>query len=158
MKPASIHELKIDLGHKDQKELIAICLRMAKYKKENKELLTYLLRDSDNESHYVGKLKEEISGQYQEMNTSSTYVAKKSLRKILRYMDRFVKYSGNKESEIELRIHYCKELKSSKIRINQSVLISNIYNRQIERIQKRLLEIHEDLRFDFEDDMRVSDL
>ena len=158
MKPASIHELKIDLAHKDQKELIAICLRMAKYKKENKELLTYLLRDSDNEAHYVSKLKEEISDQYQGMNTSSTYVAKKSLRKILRYMDRFIKYSGNKESEIELRIHYCTELKNSNVRVNQSVLISNIYNRQIDRIQKRLSEIHEDLRFDFEDDMRSADL
>ena len=158
MKPASIHELKTDLGHLNQKELIAICLRMAKYKKENKELLSYLLREADNEAHYVQKLKEEITNQFEGVNVSSTYITKKSLRKILRYLDRFIKYSGNKESEIDLRIHYCTELKNSGVRIDRSVLISNIYNRQMERIQKRLAEIHEDLRFDFEEEIRENQL
>ena len=158
VKPASIHELKTDLTYLEKEEIIAICVRLAKYKKENKELLNYILRESENEDAYISALKQEISEQFASMNTSSVYLAKKSLRKVLRYVDRFVKYSGKKETEIELRIHYCLELKNSGIPISRSVLIQNIYNRQIEKIQKCLELIHEDLRYDFVQIMRDEEL
>lgn len=158
MKPASIHELKADLQHLHKDDVIKVCLRLAKYKKENKELLNYLLRESENEQGYINGLKEEISEQFGAINTSSTYLAKKGLRKILRYADRFIKYSGLKETEIEIRIHYCMEMKSSGIPIYKSLLITNIYNRQVEKIRKRLDEIHEDLRYDFVQMMRENDL
>ena len=158
MKPATIHELSKDLENRTNTELIALVLRMAKFKKENKELLTYLLRQSDNETLYVEQLKQEISSQFLLINTSSTYFAKKGLRKVLRYMDRFVRYSGNKESEVDLRIHYCIELKNSDVRMDRSVLITNLYNRQIDKSTKGIAVLHEDLRFDFLQTMKASDL
>ena len=158
MKPASINELGKDLKDQTPENLIELCLKLAKFKKENKELLTYLLRQSDNEVLYTENLKQEISSQFGSINTSNTYYAKKGLRKVLRYTDRFIKYSGNKETEIEVRIHYCMKLKQSDIRMERSVLIGNLYNRQIEKIRKRIDELHEDLQYDFLQLMRENDL
>ena len=53
-------------------------------KKENKELLTYLLFYGTDEVSYIEKVKEEIQLQFQEINTSTYYFIKKSVRKILR--------------------------------------------------------------------------
>ena len=158
MKPATIHELSKDLENRTNEDLIVLVLRMAKFKKENKELLTYLLRQSDNEARYIEQLKQEISSQFLLINTSSIYFAKKGLRKVLRYMDRFIRYSGNKETEVELRIHYCIELKNSDIKMDRSILIINLYNRQIDKIRKGIAVLHEDLRFDFLQTMKESDL
>ncbi len=53
MKAASIQELKQELQHTSLKEITELCLRLARFKKENKELLTYLLFEaSDAESLY----------------------------------------------------------------------------------------------------------
>jgi len=42
MHPASVKEIKTGLEQLTHKELVAACLRLAKFKKENKELLSYL--------------------------------------------------------------------------------------------------------------------
>jgi hypothetical protein len=52
MKAASIHELKKELLHLDEKSLVATCLRLARYKKDNKELMTYLLFEAHDEEGY----------------------------------------------------------------------------------------------------------
>ena len=49
LKPASISQLKQVLRSHSPEELAEFCLRLARYKKENKELLTYLLFDADDE-------------------------------------------------------------------------------------------------------------
>ena len=43
MKAATLNELRKELQALSSKELVEICLRLAKYKKESKELLTYLI-------------------------------------------------------------------------------------------------------------------
>ena len=50
MKAASISELQKELALLEPKNTAALCLRLAKYKKENKEFLSYLLFDSINEN------------------------------------------------------------------------------------------------------------
>ena len=60
MKAATVKELKEELSKCSQKELIAICLRLSKFKKENKELLTYLLYESKDETIYIENVKNEI--------------------------------------------------------------------------------------------------
>jgi len=49
MKTATVTQLKKELKHHSQAELIALCLRLSKFKKENKELLTYLLFETDED-------------------------------------------------------------------------------------------------------------
>ncbi|MCB0546499.1 MAG: hypothetical protein KDD19_02870 [Phaeodactylibacter sp.] len=43
MKAATIRELKQAMDNLSAGELVELCLRLARFKKENKELLTYLL-------------------------------------------------------------------------------------------------------------------
>ena len=53
MKTASVKELKSELEARTSKELIELCLSLSKFKKENKELLTYLLYESENEDAFI---------------------------------------------------------------------------------------------------------
>ena len=81
MKAATLNELKKELANLPTKELVEICLRLAKYKKESKELLTYLIFESDNEANYIAAIKADIDEQFELLNTSNLYVAKKGLQK-----------------------------------------------------------------------------
>ena len=49
MKPASLSLLKRELENLSAKEVQELCLKLAKYKKDNKELLSYLIFDSGDE-------------------------------------------------------------------------------------------------------------
>ena len=49
MKTATVTELKKELKTRSQSDLVELCLKLSKFKKENKELLTYLLYEADNE-------------------------------------------------------------------------------------------------------------
>jgi len=57
MKAATIHEIKQELATIKPAALADLCLRLAKFKKENKELLTYLLFEAHNEHLYQSQLK-----------------------------------------------------------------------------------------------------
>ena len=58
MKPAVISEIKQELNTLSAKELLELCLQLAKYKKDNKELLSYLLFEADDLPSYIAGVKE----------------------------------------------------------------------------------------------------
>ncbi len=149
MKTASLHELKTELKQHSAADVIDLCMHLVKYKKENKELLTYLLFEADDEQSYLRKVKELIDEQFENINKSSLYLAKKTLRKVLRTTNKFIKYSGDKQTEIELLIYYCKKIKTSGIPLTANTVVGNIYKRQMLRINKVLNLLHEDLQFDY---------
>ena len=60
MKAASVKDIKTELEHQSQSKLLSLCLKLTKFKKENKELLTYLLFEADNENAYIDSVKNEI--------------------------------------------------------------------------------------------------
>ena len=82
MKTATVKELKTELSQRKPQELLDLCLRLVKFKKENKELLTYLLFEADNEVVYIESVKKEIVESFVDMNRTSVYFIKKSIRKI----------------------------------------------------------------------------
>ena len=49
MKIESIVTIKKELKHLPKEELIELCLRLGKFRKENKAMLTYLLFQADDE-------------------------------------------------------------------------------------------------------------
>jgi len=149
MKAATVKELKTELNRRSEKELIELCLRLSKFKKENKELLTYLLYESDNEARYVQSIKEEVDEQFSDINRKSFYFIKKGVRKILRNIKKYIRYSKKKETEVELLIYFCQKLKSFSPSMNRSTVLKNIYRRQIELIKKAISTLHEDLQYDF---------
>ena len=150
MKTVTISELKRGLQNLPLNELPDLCLRLAKYKKENKELLTYLLFEADDEPEFIRTIKLEIDQQFSELSWNSPYLTKKSLRKILNYTNQRIRYSGQKRTEVELLIYFCRKFKKeSPFRSN--LVIKNMYLRQVQRIKKTLLTLHEDLQFDYSD-------
>ena len=50
MKAVSAVIIKKELHHLSSDKLMELCLRLSRFKKENKELLTYLLFESHNRS------------------------------------------------------------------------------------------------------------
>ncbi len=146
MKPATVPQIKKELAHLSKKELIELCLRLSKFKKENKELLTYLIFET-NEAEYIESIKEEIDNQFKQINTSSYYFIKKSVRKILRLTKKHIRYTQNKETEVVLLLYFCEQLKA--IQPSNNVSLQNIFDRQIILINKALLKLHEDLQYDY---------
>ncbi len=153
MKPASLKEIKTDLQHKSNDELIALCLRLVRFKKENKELISYLLFDISNEEGYVDGIKKEMLLQFSEINTSSYYFIRKSSRKILRDCKKFIRYSQNKETEVELLLFYCQQLYNFTPSIKKSKALVNLYFRQLEFIKKKIKTLHEDLQYDYQEEI-----
>jgi len=151
---ASLNELKKELKTLPKEELLNICLRLARYKKENKELLNYLIFEAQDENAFINKTKETITLELAEMNQNGLYLAKKTIRKALRTASRSIKYSGNKQTEVELLIHFCKELTDTQIRIRDSKVLTNLYQRQLNAIKKALSTLHEDLQSDYEFELK----
>jgi membrane-anchored protein YejM (alkaline phosphatase superfamily) len=149
MKAATIHELKQELLQAPASTLTELCLRLARFKKENKELLTYLLFEANDTAAYIESAKKEITSQFADINKSNVYFVKKTLRKILRMTNKFTRYSGLATVEIELLIFFCRKMKELGISISGSPVLSNIYLNQLKKINKTLATLHEDLQYDY---------
>ncbi len=150
MKAATVSQLKKELSHQSKEELLEFCLRLSKFKKENKELLTYLLYEADDETGYIESVKKEIDTQFELINTSSYFYIKKSVRKILRIAKKYIRYSKQKETEVEILLHFCSVLKAMTPSMTRNVSLQNIFNRQILSIKKTVATLHEDLQYDYE--------
>lgn len=148
MKIATISEIKKELERQEFKELLECCLRLAKFKKENKELLSFLLFESDDVSHYIQKVKQEVEEQFLQINKSNIYFIKKSVRKILRNVNKQIRFSGSKQVEAELLIHFCNCIVTSSIPVNDSRQLQNLYENQIKKIQDAVALLHPDLQYD----------
>jgi hypothetical protein len=149
MKAASVQEIKQELSALKPSQLIELCQRLARFKKENKELLTYLLFEANDEEGFIASIKTEINDLFEEINRTQLYFAKKSLRKIVRIINKYARYSGIKETDLTLRIYFCKTLKESGIPITQNPVINNLYLSQLKKINVLLNTLHEDLQYDY---------
>lgn len=149
MKAVSIKELKDELTNCSPSALRDLCLHLARFKKENKELLTYLLFESSDEALYILNVKQEVDEQFGLINKKTPYLIKKSFRKILRTIRKYSKYSKKKETEVELMIYFCAQLNKFAPSIRKNTGHHNFYLRQIEYIRKKVSLLHEDLQFDY---------
>ena len=150
MKVSSISELKKELHELPQKQLMDLCLSLAKYKKDNKEFLDYLLFQAHDKQSFVATVKTEIDDYFEELKSQTNlYFVKKSLRKLLRLITKYCKYIGDKASATELHIYFCTKLKSSKIPYHKSQLLINMYEQQLKKINTLILALHEDLQQDY---------
>ena len=107
MKSANVREIKKELRELPPDQVAELCLRLCRFKKENKELLTYLLFEAHDEEAYVESVKQEIDERFDQVNRKSPYYVRKSFRSILSMTRKFIRYSGNKETEVELLLYFC---------------------------------------------------
>jgi vacuolar-type H+-ATPase catalytic subunit A/Vma1 len=150
MKAVTVKKIKDELSHRSANDLMELCLKLSKFKKENKELLTYLLFESHNEEAYIESVKEQIDDLFAQINTKSYFYIRKSVRKILTLTKKFIRYSKKKETEVELLLYFCIKLKDFKPSISRSSRLTNTFERQILLIKKAIISLHEDLQYDYQ--------
>ena len=150
MKIATVVNVKKELRELSHSELVLVCLRLAKSKKENKELLNYLLFESSDEDRYIKIVKGEIATGFQSLNTTNFYLAKKTIRKVLRLTNKHISFSKNKETEVELLLNFCEKFNSIDLYMEESKTMVNLYNNVLKKINKAIITLHEDLQYDYE--------
>ena len=149
MKIESIVTIKKELQHLSKDELLQLCLRLGRFKKEIKALLTYLLFESHDEDSYILSVKQTLDTDFNGINTDSYFYMKKTIRKILRQIKIYCRYSLKKTTEVELLIYFCERLNELKPNIHKNITLSNLYERQIVAIKKKISVLHEDLQYDY---------
>lgn len=154
MSTASLSELRRALRNVPSGDLPDLCIRLARYKKENKELLSYLIFEADDEPGYIRNVKAEIDALFSELSRTTPYLTKKSLRKALTFTNQRIRYSGLKRTEAELLIYFCKKFRKE-VPFRNNITIKNSYVRLILRIKKTITMLHEDLQFDFGEEVKL---
>lgn len=149
MRAAAVKEIKNELNHFDKQELIGLCLRLSKFKKENKELLTYLLFESKDEEAFIKSIKIEMDEAFGTINTKNFYYAKKTIRKILRELKKHIRYSQKKETEVELLLYFCGKLINFRPSITRNTPLFKLYKGQMELLSRKIETLHEDLQYDY---------
>jgi hypothetical protein len=149
MKIESIVTIKKELKHLPKEDLLELCLRLGKFKKENKALLTYLLFEAHDEDGYIASVKTSLDELFEGINSDSYFYMKKTIRKILRQIRVYSRYSAKKTTEVELLLYFCERLNELKPSIHRNTTLKNLYERQIISIEKKISVLHEDLQYDY---------
>jgi len=157
MKTASVKQIKDELTGLPQAELVQLCLRLVKFKKENKELLNYLVFESYNEVDYIRSAEEELSELFGQVNTKNIYYAKKTIRKISRTAQRYIKYSGKETTEADLLLYVCNGINKLGLPLHKSPALENLYAGLLKKIRKAIDAMHEDLQYEYVRELKKLD-
>jgi hypothetical protein len=149
MKAATINEIKQELQALPPTRLSELCLRLAKFKKDNKELLTYLLFESADEGAYINSIKKAIDEEFAGLPKPNLYLTKKSLRKVLRVTAKQIRYTGSPQAEVELLTYFLRKLNTSGIPYQDSPVLVNLYKGQLKKVKGVIEGLHEDLQYDY---------
>lgn len=149
MRSATIQEIKTELKNLPAAQLTELCLRLAKFKKDNKELLTYLLFESSDISSFITTVKNEMDEAFAELPKPNLYLTKKTLRKILRITLKQIRYMSSPQAEVELLTYFCRKTLDTNIPLHESPVLNNLYRQQLKKIRAAIATFHEDLQYDF---------
>ncbi len=149
MKAASVKEIKSALENLPENELVNLCLRLVKFKKENKELATYALFDEVNEAEYINSVKNSLDLLFEDVHKTNPYFAKKTLRKIIRVANKFIRYSSQDSTGVEILLFVAQRMCSLHLDMKKSTALENIYLGLLKKIKKITGSLHEDLQYDY---------
>lgn len=146
---SSLQQIKKELEKVDHKQMIQYCLKLASYKRDNKLYLNYLLFESENEITYKEKIQSEILKQFEDINDSTVYYLKKRIRKTKQLLYKYVTFTEQMETHLELYIFFLKQLHPYAQQIESSKQIQSMILTVIRSFEKKLSKLHEDLQYDF---------
>ncbi|NCD71808.1 hypothetical protein [Mucilaginibacter agri] len=144
-----LKEIKAELKHLSTTQLADLCLRMVKYKKENKELLGYLLFEAHDQDAFIASVKGEAGMMFSQLSGPSYQMAK-GIRKILRLVNKHIKFTGSKQAEVELLLQFCKDYLDYADRRGNYKPLQQILIRQFTKIKAAIGKLQEDLQFDYQ--------
>lgn len=153
MKAATLHQIKKELETIAPQKLMALTLRLIKFKTENKELISYLLFDESEQAGYISDIKYEVTELLINIKSLSPYLAKRALRKALKVITKYSKYMGSKDAEAELLIHFCNHVYNQGISRQTHKTVLNIYLNTLIKVQKLIPFVHHELQNDFQQEL-----
>ena len=143
-----LKEIKAEVKHMSSTQLADLCLRMVKYKKENKELLAYLLFDAHDQQAFIDNVKAESGLMYSQLSSQSYQMAK-NIRKILRFNNKQIKFMTSKPGEVELLLQFCQNYLDYADRRASYKPLRQILLVQLKKIRTAVGKLQEDLQFDY---------
>ena len=149
MKTATIEEIKQEMQRLPPRRLIELCLRLARSKKETKELLGYLIFDSHDEHSYTESIKLEMDELFSALPKATAYLTKKSLRQVLRMISKHSKFMASKAMTADLLIHFCTLAKEKGFDRSSNTALEKIFLQQVKKLETLILSIEEDLQYDY---------
>ena len=152
----SLAAIKKELSYLDEKELSSLILELSKFTRDNKAFLYFKLSERDQPNLFVDTVKEELDELFQTANTTSFYLTKKSAQTIRRKLNKALKFSKNKEDQVELLLYFCEQLKKYGYLKYQHPILQSLFLKQTEKIQKNIAALHEDLQYDYR--MRLEEI
>ena len=149
MDTAGISEIRQEILSLPPKKVVELCMQLARYKKENKELLSFLLFEAHDLQGFVEKVKSETEEQFRELPKANAYLTRKSLRKILRMLGKYARQTASREAAIEMLLHFCMTLKNSGLLATNSKAFAALFEQQLKKIRQLTLQVAEDLQADY---------
>ena len=156
MEIPSLAEVKKDLSYLSEKELITLITDLAKFSRDNKAFLYFKLNERDQPNLFVDSVKEELDEAFQTANTKNYHLGKKAAQGIRRKLNKALKFSKNKEDQVELLLYFCEQLKKYGYLKYQHPILQSLFLKQTEKIQKNIAALHEDLQYDYS--MRLDEI
>ncbi len=151
MKIASLAEIKKELQHLSQKELITLIADLSKFSTDNKLFLYFQLYGREQSGLFTEMVQEELVRQFQTGNTQNSYYAKKSAQGIRRKLNKYHKFTKDKATQVDLIAFFCEMLVEYGYLRHRHPVIDNLYLMQVGKIERLLGQMHEDLQYDYRD-------
>ncbi len=149
MQSSSLKDIKSDLKNCTQEELLELTLRLLRFKKDNKELISYLLYESENDFVFIETCKEEMEMAFQQINKSNFFFIRKGIRKTLSLTKKNIRYAQKKNIEIELLLHFCRLLIEFRPSVKNNKVLMNTLETQGRMIKKAISTMNDDLKHDY---------
>jgi hypothetical protein len=140
--------LKQELQEQDRKNLMELCLQLARFRQENKELITFLLFHSHQPLTYADEYKIMIEEPFDKFLMNPYYLAK-GIRKSFRLIGRYAKITKSKEGECELYLHLAR-LFEERIQgrlVHKALII--LLERALKKAFNLIVKMHEDYQMDY---------
>lgn len=150
-----LSDIKKELALLDKAQLMALCTRMAKLKKENKEFLSYLISDADDPQFYAEKLKAELDVVWKEP-FYSVWALNKSLRKSLRLISKYRRFTSHLRGELELMLHFQQGFFDHWKHGFNNRRFESMSDQNLRKIHKLFGQIDEEFRADYQ--AQIDDL
>lgn len=149
MEIPSLAQLKKELSFLPEADLIELIADLAKFSRDNKAFLYFKLNGKHQPNLFVELAKEDLELAFQQATIRSSYTAKKSAQAIRRKMNKLLKLSKNKADQAEVILWFCENLKSYGYLKYRLPIITNLFEKQIQKAEKLISTLHEDLQSDF---------
>ena len=111
-------------------------------------MLTYLLFDSESPLEYAQRVKLEIKMHFDELNIHY-YYSTKSLRKTLRLINKYSRFTKFKPGEIELLLHFSHLFVTIIPKETKHLPLLGLHHRSLAKAASLIKKIHEDLHYDY---------